>query len=196
MLPAYQRETEICRVIADADIAARIGLDFPREQLGVGHAGWLYQSHADRALECRRWESALSFPRMVACYHPGGGPNETHVRRSSAIKEGTRAHTEATPTNRRSARGTRKRQLQRRITHDIRSRSSQDKPGAESAMGKGEGSRPEAEENDVSSSPKENRGGATRTLGEVEERSINESPGGVTHAYQPIWRIRSRMSTL
>jgi hypothetical protein len=44
--------------------------------------------------------------------------------------------------------------------------------GAEGAMGKGEGSRSEAEEDDLSGGAQENCGGAAGTAGEVETRSI------------------------
>jgi hypothetical protein len=41
-------------------------------------------------------------------------------------------------------------------------------------MGKGEGSRAEAEENDVSNSPKEDRDRAASQVGEVEARNLNK----------------------
>jgi len=56
---------------------------------------------------------------------------------------------------------------QRRIVHDVRSRSQEDQPGAEGAMGEGE-----AEEHDLSGRAEENRGGAESTVGEVEARSL------------------------
>jgi hypothetical protein len=92
-------------------------------------------------------------------------PHETHIRRSPAVKEGTRRRPEATPAYRRRTRGAGKCQLKRRITHDVRSRSAQNQSGAESALGKGEGARTEAEANDLNGGQKADRGGAESTVG-------------------------------
>jgi hypothetical protein len=45
-------------------------------------------------------------------------------------------------------------------------------------MGEGKGSRAEAEENDVSSSPKEDRGGAESKVGEGEARGVEHRERG------------------
>jgi hypothetical protein len=66
--------------------------------------------------------------------------------------------------------------------HDVRSRSQEDQSGAEGAMGKGEGARTEAEENDVSSNTKEDRGGAAGKVGEGEA-------GGVIAGADPLSRL-------
>jgi hypothetical protein len=58
-----------------------------------------------------------------------------------------------------------------------------------------ERSRSEAEAHDLSGGSQENRGGAAGQVGESEERSVKEA-GAALLAYQPIWRIRSRISTL
>jgi hypothetical protein len=65
--------------------------------------------------------------------------------------------------------------------NDVSSRSQEDQPGAESALGEGKGSRAEGEENDLTGRPQENRGGSAGAVGEVEARSMTdepESPGG------------------
>ena len=101
-----------------------------------------------------------------------GGPNEPHECGSPAVKERTRTRTEATPTDRRGTRGAGK-QLERRITDNVRSRSAQDQPGAEGAMGEDEDS--EAEAHDLSGGSQADRGGAASTVGEGEARGVKET---------------------
>jgi hypothetical protein len=108
---------------------------------------------------------------------PLGVPNESHVSSSPAVTKRASARTQAAPANRRGTRGAGQ-QLQRRTTHDVRSRSSQDQPGAKSSMGEGEGPRAEAEENDLSGGAPENCGGAESAVGEGKERSLKGAGGG------------------
>jgi hypothetical protein len=67
-----------------------------------------------------------------------GHPNETHVRRSQAVEEGTGAQIETAPTNRRSTRDIGQ-EFERLIAHHVRSRKAQNQPGAEGAMGEAQG---------------------------------------------------------
>ena len=94
-----------------------------------------------------------------------GGPNETHVSGSPAATKRTSARTEAAPTNRPGTGGVG--QLERRITHHVRSGAAKDQPGTESAVGEDEDS--EAEAHDVSSGAEEDSGGAAGKVGEGEE---------------------------
>src|SRR5208282_5725297 len=87
---------------------------------------------------------SLSHPSHLPpyCYYPAGGSNETHDRSSPAAKKRTRTRTATAPANRCSTRGAGK-QLERH-THDVCSRSEENQPGPEGAMGKGKGARSEA----------------------------------------------------
>jgi hypothetical protein len=96
-----------------------------------------------------------------------GGLHEKHVGRSPAVKKGTRTRTATTPTYRRSTRGVGKCQLERRIAHDVRSRSAQDQSGAEGAMGEAQG---EADEDDITGGQEADRSGAAVKVGEGESR--------------------------
>jgi len=92
--------------------------------------------------------------------------------------ERERVHSPASA-HRPSTGGARQR-FQRCITHGISSRSAKDQLGAESAMGKSQGARAEAEENNVCVGQKEDRGGSTVKVGEGQEGGVTgrQSRGG------------------
>jgi hypothetical protein len=96
--------------------------------------------------------------------------------------ERERVHSPASA-HRPSTGGARQR-FQRCITHGISSRSAKDQLGAESAMGKSQGARAEAEENNVCVGQKEDRGGSTVKVGEGQEGGVTgrQSRGGVRSA--------------
>ena len=108
------------------------------------------------------------------CYHPAGGPNEAHERSSPAVKSGTRTSASAAPADRPGTGGAGE-QFQRSITHDVGSRSQEDKPGAETSMGEGQGgeSCAQAEAHHLISGPQAHRGGAESALGQGEEGGVD-----------------------
>ena len=78
--------------------------------------------------------------------------------------------------------------------HNIRSRSQEDQPGAEGAMGEGEGSRAETEENDVGGGREGNRGGAESAVGEGEARGVSTESRGAACGLEFFVRGRRRSS--
>jgi hypothetical protein len=106
--------------------------------------------------------SLLSFRR---------GPHEEHICSNPAVKTRAPALTATTPPYRRGTRGLGK-QLERRITQDVRSRSPQDQPGAEKAVGEAQDS--ETEAHDLGRRAQADRGSAAGTVGEGEEGGIKE----------------------
>ena len=100
---------------------------------------------------------------LAALLSFNGGLNETHVSSGPAVKERTGTSAEPGRTHRGGPYSFGKCQLEWRVTH-VRSGSSENQPGAESAMGEAEGNHTKAHH--LSGWPQENRSGAESTVGE------------------------------
>ena len=98
-----------------------------------------------------------------------GGLNETHASSGPAVRERTATRAEPGPTNRRGPFHLGKCQLEWRVPH-LRSRSPENQPGAESAMGEAEGSHAKA--HDLSGWPQENRSGAESQMGKGQQVTV------------------------
>ena len=89
------------------------------------------------------------------------GSHEEHIGSNPAVETRASARTAATPTHRPGTGGVGQ-QFEWHITHDVRSRSPEDQPGAEGTMGEDEDS--EAKADYLTGRSEADRGGAASTV--------------------------------
>jgi hypothetical protein len=97
-----------------------------------------------------------------------GSHNEKHVRSNPAVKSRAGTGTQGGPTHRRRTVRTGRPLLRNTSTHNVRSSTSADQPGAEGALGKAASTKA----NDLSIRAAENCSGAAGKVGEGEEGGV------------------------